>query len=160
MQQADDHFEANEEALKAPPRLIAALKQLPREKVFVPATLDEAILRNARQQLLPARARELPGFRWSRFMPWLAGAAAAAVLLVLTVLPLKQISEPQVAEVRQDLNGDGVVDILDAFVLARDLDAGRMPAPSADINGDGRIDHQDVENLVEMVVRLEKGKQS
>ena len=78
MQTPDNNQHHGDDALEAPPELVAALKRLPKEPVFIPPTADEAVLRAARKHLEgPQHSRP----SWFRFMPW-AVAAAAVVLLV------------------------------------------------------------------------------
>jgi hypothetical protein len=52
----------NDEGLEAPPELAAAFKQLPAEPIFVPPTMDEALLKSARLHLCPRKEREPTGF--------------------------------------------------------------------------------------------------
>ena len=78
MQMPDNNQPCQDQALEAPPRLVAALKRFPQEPIFIPPTADEAILRAARTHLNP-RQQPRPG--WFRFLPWVA--AAAAILLLV-----------------------------------------------------------------------------
>jgi hypothetical protein len=64
------------------------------------------------------------------------------------------------AYAREDVNRDGRVDILDAFLLARQLQSGDNPGSSLDLNGDGVVDHRDAESIAAKAVKLEKGGQS
>ena len=64
------------------------------------------------------------------------------------------------AYVREDLNRDGRVDILDAFQLARQLQSGNDPGAGSDLNSDGEVDRRDVEIIAAQAVRLEKGGRS
>jgi hypothetical protein len=148
-----------DEALEAPPKLVAALKRLPQEPVFIPPTADEAILRAARQHLggpVPARTA------WFRFMPW---AAAAASIVLLAAIPLFYM-RPAHGPVRDsafahgDLNHDGHVDILDALALARQLKQGRDKDLQLDVNGDGVVDGRDVSAIAARAVRLERAGHS
>jgi hypothetical protein len=111
MHTPDNNQHYPDEALEAPPKLVAALKRLPQEPVFIPATADEAVLRAARKLLSPkatgtecagSRAqqapsrlalRAVPGLSWLRtllrprtsalrWLPWVSVAAAAVVLLI------------------------------------------------------------------------------
>ena len=164
-----------DEELEAPPKLVAALKQLPRESVFVPPTLDEALMKSARQHLGPAENKRPT---WLRLMPWTVATAglAAAVLLVFPHAtqflgfgqatkvarrglesPSRSRIQPQgLAYSREDLNRDGIVDILDAFMLARKLQGASSVDPNLDVNGDGVVDHRDIETIAAHAVSLEK----
>jgi hypothetical protein len=136
---------------QAPARLVHALKAMRAERVFVPPSLDEAILRRARQQLEPAPAR-IPSPWWRAWMPWVA--AAASLCLVMVVGWLATSRTPHVASVPEDVNGDGQVDVLDAFQLARELEAGKPAARSLDLDQDGVVDRADVELIARHAVRL------
>ena len=116
----------------------------------MPPTTDEAILRAARAQLSPARKTR---FNWWRLAPWAAGAAACIVLLFLSL----QTPKLTPGFAREDLNRDGAVDILDAFALAKKLETGTSVGEGVDLNGDGKIDEQDVATLAVRAVSLEKG---
>lgn len=163
--------------LEAPPKLVAALKQLPRDPVFVPPTLDEAVMKAARQHLLRPEAKRN---RWFRLMPWTvatAGFAAAVVVAYpyakefigfgasakMVHRGMKNTSEsgvqPQshgLAFIREDVNHDGKVDILDAFILAKKLQGRPFSDPGLDINRDGVVDNRDVEVIAVHAVSLEK----
>jgi len=164
------------ENLEAPPRLVAALRQLPKEPVFVPPTVDEALMKAARQHL---GKREKKGISWFRLLPWSVATAGVAAAVFLTYPHAKERPgrsghqgaerskmtasetglEPRshgAADVRQDLNGDGKVDILDAFILAKKLQGAPFRDPSLDVNGDGVIDRRDVETIAAHAVSLEK----
>ena len=76
-----------------------------------------------------------------------------------------QSTSPVLAEGRADVDHNGRVDILDAFLLARSIEA-RGPVdvtPSGaadtqwDLNGDGRVDKDDVNLVASAAVRLDKG---
>jgi len=63
-------------------------------------------------------------------------------------------------DARFDLNRDGVVDVLDAFLAARAAErpvgdrASEPSAPSVDVNGDGTVDSKDVEMIMDAAVKL------
>jgi hypothetical protein len=160
MQMPDKHNNQQDEALEAPPRLISALKGLPIQPVFVPPTADEAILRAAREHLVPPQE---PRLRRIFIMPWLA--TAAALILMLALIPRFVRSPAPVPNgvssfAREDINHDGKVDILDAFALARQLKAGSNPSPQLDVNGDGVVDERDVDSIAAQAVSLGKGGRS
>jgi hypothetical protein len=64
------------------------------------------------------------------------------------------------AQAQEDLNGDGKVDILDAFMLARKLQDAHVSDPHLDVNGDGVFDQRDVEAIASHAVSLAKGGRS
>jgi hypothetical protein len=59
---------------------------------------------------------------------------------------------------RGDLDEDGRVDVLDAFLLARRLDAGDPGNPAWDASGDGRVDRADVDRVAYWAVSLSGGE--
>ena len=152
MQTPGNQSEDRDEALEAPAKLVSALRQFPGEKIFVPPTTDKAILRAAQAQLSPARK---PRLNWLRFAPWAVGGTAGIVLLFLSLHTPKLT--PEFA--REDLNRDGTVDILDAFALAKKLEAG-VSSSGVDFNGDGKVNQQDVAALAAQAVSLGKGGHS
>jgi len=136
------------QSLEAPAKLAAALKAGSRRKIFVPPTIDEAILKAARAQLRPATKPNV--FRLPRWILWpaLVGACAAAALIVHIMTPMQFA--------REDLNRDGKVDILDSFALARELKHGGSLPAFLDVNGDGVVDDRDVNAIASQAVALGK----
>jgi hypothetical protein len=163
--------------LEAPPKLVAALRQLPTEPVFVPPSVNEAVLRAARQQL-GRTEKQKP--TWFRLMPWTVATAGLATLILLAYphakeflgfgalantghRGMKNTSESGLqrqshgsAYVREDVNQDGKVDILDAFILAKKLQGRPFSDPGLDMNRDGVVDNRDVEVIAVHAVSLEK----
>jgi hypothetical protein len=149
----DDQRNEDEAALQAPAKLVDSLKRLHEPQLFIPATLDEAIVRAARQRLEKNR-RPAP---WLRFLPWVAAATTAIVLVI--AMP-RFVAKPGNSFAKEDLNLDGRVDILDAFALATKLKAGAIASPQLDLNGDGVVDSRDVAVLAAQAVSLRKGGRS
>jgi hypothetical protein len=156
MQKPEHNKQNGDETLAVPGRLAAAFQRLPRERVFVPPTVDEAILRAAERHL---RKPERANFNWIQLCRWLTAAAAACLLLGLLVVQLMRPAgdgSRQAAFARQDFNHDGRVDILDAFALARHLKGG-IGGAGLDVNGDGVVDERDVAALAAQAVKLTPG---
>jgi hypothetical protein len=153
MRRDDTNTRRDDEEPQAPRRLVAYLEELSTRRVFVPPTIDEAILRTAQQHLRkPEPARK--GFCFARFFRWTL-AMACLVLLGTMLLFLR----PQTNYAREDLNRDNRVDILDAFQLARALQSVN-PSSVQDLNGDGTVNQTDVDLLAQESVKLEKGRGS
>lgn len=142
----------SEQNLEAPARLVSALKEGARRKIFVPPTVDDAILKAARTQLCPASKSSAPHL--PRWVFWSALAGTCVVIALLA----RMSAPPQFA--REDLNHDGKVDILDSFALARQLkNGGSLPA-YLDVNGDGVVDERDVTSIATRAVALGKDNRS
>ena len=122
----------------------------------VPARADKAILDRARRQLAKPRHIIIR-------LRWAAGVAAAAAVIALGVILFNPQSEirnpksisPALAAGRADIDGNGHVDILDAFRLARSIEARGPADPRWDLNGDGRVDKDDVDLIASAAVRLD-----
>lgn len=56
-----------------------------------------------------------------------------------------------------DIDGNGRVDILDAFALARRIRSGAALREEWDFNGDGRVDRGDADVVALAAVRLDRG---
>jgi hypothetical protein len=54
-----------------------------------------------------------------------------------------------------DVNGDGRVDILDAFALAKQVELANALKPEWDFNHDGVVDRKDAEAIARTAVRLD-----
>ena len=138
-----------EESLQAPEKLVEALNRLQKERLFVPPMMDQAVLREARRHL---PRLERPQARWKPWSSW----AAMAACLALAVWMGERFSSPTRARpfALEDINHDGLVDILDAFALARRIETGGTLDPRWDINGDGRVDRSDVDAIAARAVNL------
>jgi hypothetical protein len=155
-------------------KLRAALSRLNARRVSVPPKVDDAILRAAREHLSPVGASQNTGSvkRSSRSSEWRSGVleffggrrwatlGAAAVAIVAAGALVWLGGHTRLTARNEDLNGDGVVDMLDAFALARELQQGQTPRPQLDLNGDGVIDERDVQILATRAVSLETGGRS
>lgn len=131
-----------------PPKLANALRGLARDEIFVPPAKDQEILAAARAELeqapeLPLRRRPQPN-RWQKFLPLAASIAVAALMLYF--------SRPTELQ-KTDLNRDGVIDVVDALLMAERIGAGK----GRDLNRDGRVDAQDAAAIAARAVRLETG---
>ena len=91
-----------------------------------------------------------------RWAAW--GGVAVAVVAVGVLVWLG--GHPRLSARPEDLNGDGVVDMLDAFALARELQHEPASHPQLDLNGDGVVDEHDVQALAARAVSLETGGRS
>lgn len=114
------------------------------QRIFIPPTLDEAILRQARERFEGKATRPL-----FRFWNWFALAGAAALIAIL-ILILPRTKPAAIA--REDFNGDGQVDILDAFALAKSIEDGK----GVDQNDDGKVDDADVRAIASAAVQLDR----
>ncbi len=131
----------------------------------VPAGADKTILDQAHRQLAKPRHIVIR-------LRWAAGITAAAAVIVLGVILFNpqsaimsppaptggrnpQSLRPALAEARADIDHNGRVDILDAFRLARSIEARGPTDPRWDLNGDGRIDKDDVDLVASAAVRLD-----
>lgn len=143
-----------EQNLDAPAKLVAALKETARRDVFVPPTVDRAILAAARRQLRPTTK---PGpAPWRRWMFWPAFVTACLAAALIARL----VTTPQTKFSREDLNRDGQVDILDSFAVARELKTGQPVSKTFDVNGDGVVDERDVNQIAAHAVALRKESRS
>jgi hypothetical protein len=176
-----DHLNRPDDDPRAPAQLVDALKSLHRVRLVIPARVDEAVLARARAHFLRvfnrgSSSRSRPSLRAAlaqaraylagftpgpvpgrRLAPWMALAGA----LVLAAWLMDSLSQPaptahgRAAFAREDLNQDGQVNILDAFLLAWAIEAGQPLAAPLDLNGDGLVDERDVERLAQLAVKLD-----
>lgn len=125
------------------------LKALYHDPRPLPESLDQEIL--GRIQLPQQRTKP------ARFVQRLL--AAAAILLVGLTLTgvIWQQTRPAPLQHTQvaDLDNNGRVDILDAFWLARQLQADKPTEAHWDLNTDGRVDQSDIDLVAQMAVKLE-----
>jgi Dockerin type I domain len=145
---------------EAPPKLVAALKQLQPRRVFVPPAVDDAVLKAARRHLAKTESTRFCGFRRWLLWPGLATACLLLAALGWTITTQVRTAHDQPIFAREDLNHDGRVDILDAFQLARQLESGPKPAAALDLNGDGVVDRRDAKIIAAHAVKMTKGGRS
>lgn len=153
-----------------PQEVVAALRQRNGPKTNIPDSLNEAILADALQHLsgisrrIPPEARP----RRIRWVAWSAGTLAAAMLLFALLpeppnaprssagissdaMPTQTASVPVAVAATElttrDIDGNGQINILDAFALARTMNAGHLDGLRWDQNDDGHLNQADV-NLV------------
>jgi hypothetical protein len=128
-----------------------------RPRVDVPAELDEQVAAAARLHL----ARPLRRSGWRAAAGW--STAAAALGFAIWLASSHSVQPPAAtnfaASTPADLDDSGRVDILDAFLLARQL-SDNTPADAAssgtDINQDGEVNQGDVDALAMMAVDLHR----
>jgi hypothetical protein len=82
-------------------------------------------------------------------------AESAELLLDSAPLARRESLAPP-SPVRGDVNGDGIVTIADALLLARLVDqaGGALDAPRYDLLGDGTVSRADADAIARLVVRL------
>ncbi len=150
--------------LQAPPAFARDLKALLAPRSAIPPATDQAILAHTPRQSVGRRRKRLL-LRWA-----VPPAAAAAVVMWVVFNPLVTpdvedslrfesvgpLATRQLADHR-DIDGNGRVDILDALALARRIKDNRVAEQTWDFNGDGAIDHRDVDTVARSAVRLNKG---
>ena len=132
MQRDDDRTTlADDEDLDLPDELIQGLARLDKAVAVMSPDADRRIAEAARAHFgeRPRRARAA-GRRWA-----MAGSLAASLLVgVLFWRTQTPVEDLRVASVANDIDGSGVVDILDAFALARMQAADRTPAAQAEVD--------------------------
>ena len=143
-----------DEELKAPPQLIAALRQASSERIFVPPAIDQTILKAANRQLIFSRRGR------GRRVWWWTTLTTASAVVVAFALVTTQWHSPKERFAREDVNHDGQLDILDAFALARQVKQGSFSDKKLDLNGDGVIDEKDAATIAAHVVKLDRGGKS
>ena len=146
MRTDDDQYQ------ELPDGLVEELGRLYRKPVAVPAERDRVILSSARATMARQRRLRLM-IRWGG----LAVGAAAVVALVVrtpTIPDAEKQVRPVVAVKAQDVNRDGVVNIVDAYVLARTVDKGGVTQTQWDFDGDGAVDQKDADAIAAEAVKL------
>ena len=140
----------------APSGLIHAFRQLRPKRIPVPRSVDDSILNAARRTLnRPAPVESMP-VRWWAVQNWpnwarIPGLAAAGLLVAFLSFML---TPSRFA--REDVNRDRIVNILDAFELARELRSGAPLPARFDFNGDGIVNRADADAVAAEAVRLER----
>jgi len=139
-----------------PPALKSGLTDLFGSTPAISRSLDNQILQAAHQQSI-RRNR----MRWTiRYAIGSVAAAAAVVLIAIKTTHREQpmVSNPSAAVASaQDVNRDGKLDILDAFLVARKVAANESLTKEWDFNHDGTVDTKDVDVVAFGAVKLKGG---
>ena len=135
-------------------RLSSDLKTLFEPKTPAADRVDRVVMDAARRRL----TRPVP----RRRRLWVAGISAAAVVLFAVVLngPWRTEStflSVDAVEMPADVDGNGRIDILDAYRLARHIEWAGSPDMRWDQNHDGAVNADDVDLVASAAVRLDKG---
>jgi len=139
-----------------PPRLKAALSDLFSAAPAIGREVDERILGAVRQQAI-GRNR----MRWAiRYA--IGSVAAAAAMLVIAIKTSHHdqpvVNDPSAAVASaEDVNHDGKLDILDAYLMARKVAARESLSGEWDFNHDGVVDTKDVDVVAFGAVKLKGG---
>jgi hypothetical protein len=121
--------EPNRQFDELPDEIVIGLRRIDRSQPIVDPRTDRAVLAQA-QEYFAARPerRSIAGRgRW-------AVALSAAAMIVVAFLVVRPIDQLGIVSGRDDVDGSGRVDILDAFALARlrDANAGSVSAARID----------------------------
>ena len=121
----------------------------------IPPQVDDAVMAMARRRLTGRPALY-------RFARWASAVAAVAALIAVTWAagPWRQASHglaPAPGISQKDIDANGRVDILDAFALARHIEAADDKKREWDINGDGTVNRGDVDLIAMAAVKLTGG---
>lgn len=110
-----------------------------------------------------ARVRRQPRRTWRRAVPapavWAAAAVAVLALASVVMIGRRQAVPNQLTRVAStspltevDIDRDGRVTVLDAFLLAREMETRRDAA--VDVNRDALVDQLDVDTVLAMAVSV------
>ena len=149
-----DNGQFDEIDLGVPDRLSDDLKTLFEPKTPVAGRVDRVVMDAARRRL----TRPVP----NRRRLWIAGISAAAVLLLAVVLSGPWQTESaslsdNAIQMPADVDGNGRIDILDAYRLARHVEGAGKLDMRWDQNHDGAVNAADVDLVASAAVRLDKG---
>lgn len=130
-----------EDQFELPDKLAARLEARDRAVSVLTPDVDRAVLAAARRQFAPRTRVQRSFRRWA-----VPVAAAAMVVLAVTILIPLSRDDRNLSLMADDIDGSGRVDILDAFALARI----RAASP-------GAVDEQRIQSLAEQIVALNGG---
>ena len=146
MPEPTDQRDGSDEVV-LPPRLAEAFARTYGNVTSVPASVDAAILRDARSGFHRRR-------RFALAVRWVGAAGAAAAAVVILALNLRP-DWPAAPAIAGDVDRNGSLNILDAYALAKKVQ-GPTGAVAAweDVNRDGVLDQRDVDQVAQQAVRL------
>lgn len=157
-----------------PPAIVDALRDLDGPAVLPDSQRDADVLTGVRQHLADAAAVDRKRRNLRLFFAGGAGGAiAAAAMITVVVFIGSPAQEPQVyapgltmqeeinrPELGGDLDADGSIDILDAYLLAKQVTSMKenRAVIQHDMNGDGSVDQRDVDWIANQAVALKSGE--
>lgn len=145
-----------------PDRLAADLRHLARIETNAPEVFEDELLTLARRRL--GRSNRLR-IHLRRAAPLAAAAGLAITAWIGFRTMNNQPSTPgpmidPAALIAMDIDGSGRVDILDAFVIARAIEAGSALSSAWDVTDDGVVDLRDADAVASAAVSLAKSSKS
>lgn len=143
----DDPENQSSEDFELPPSLRDKLNEA-HGTPPVPAELSARLLASAKASYA-LRLRRRRMMRWSAVV----GSAAAIIILSMLLLLPNHSSTQHLAQIG-DVNHDGRVDILDAYVVAKAISTGGKLDPAWDVNHDGAVDQKDVDWIAAAAVNV------
>lgn len=119
-------------------------------RVFIPPTINQSILNQAREHF--EAAPKIANKSWIESLRriWILLAPALAVMAIAHLY----LNPPNPQFAKEDINQDGRIDILDALALTRAVDNTFVPI-DFDQNGDRQLDESDVNAVAMAAVRLD-----
>jgi hypothetical protein len=127
--------------LEVPDRLQGDLRAVFGRRVSIPDSIGATLRHAAARRRRPILLRPVT-------------LAAAAALLVAALLQLQQRTMSPVPLAREDFDGNGRVDVLDAYRLALAVERHERIAPQFDLDGDGIVDRRDADRIAARAVSI------
>ncbi len=171
---------------EAPEALISDLKRLYQDDLRIPEAVDRAILDSLHEAPAPIPWRSAKRIWWTTgitaaaagltLIVWLQGQPTPqappppntadqlasgdmrqrSAFQALDAPSMLAESDAMVASVKEDVDGDGQVNILDAFLVARAVESGESLDPAWDMTGDGSVSMTDVDLIANAAVSLSR----
>jgi len=146
-------------------RLADMFEQARPELSDIPEAVDAAVLDRIQHRCREIQRRKKIARLF--FQPKWAAAAAALLLVIGWYLviqntePMKLATEKSSVAVPsaivQDIDGNGAVDIVDAYLMAKAVNSGQKVPIQWDLNGDGIVDADDIRAVARTAVKLNGG---
>lgn len=152
--------------LKIPEKLREDIKGIYKSSAKVPPEVDRAVLDRACEHFAKPEFSKTKQRRIRWTVLWKIAAAAAVIIFAFSLdLTLNQkVQEQPVMHAiaiqeggNFDIDNNGKVDILDAFALARRIESVNYTETQFDMNNDGLINRDDVDEIAKAAVSLNKG---
>jgi hypothetical protein len=128
-----------------------SLDQLPTNTEFLDRTIFALIAERA------ARIKRRRALRRPRWLGAIAAVAATITILSMLFYQTGLYNYKRSTIQQADINADGSVDIIDAYLMARAISSNRNICPEWDFNRDGLVDRADVDHVAMLAVRLNGG---
>jgi hypothetical protein len=129
----------------------------------IPDSVDNLVLGHIKQKSREIRRDRKVVHLFPRYK-WGAAAVMGVLVCVISYNLIFKMNKPEdslktiPARSAEDIDGNGSINIIDAYIMDRRLMSGFSMSKKLDLNGDGYVNREDINTIVKTAVSLGKGE--